>query len=104
MTTPSLKRSNAIMTRNALSLAVLLPLGLGLFACASREEIRAGRAAQQVSTDAEDDTRCRAEGEPDTPAYTACRQNLAAERARQADIDYRKARDFDRVLGGLDDL
>jgi len=91
------------MTRNALSLAVLLPLGLGLFACASREEIRADRAAQQVTTDAEDDARCRSEGEKGTPPYTACRQDLAAERARQANIDYQKARDFDRVLGGLDD-
>jgi len=104
MTPPSLTCSNGTMIRNALMLAVLLALGAGLFACASREEIRAEREAQRVATDAEDDTTCRAEGEPGSPPYTACRQNLAAQRARQGEIDYQKARDFDRVLGGLDDL
>ena len=92
------------MIRIALILAVFLPLGLGLSACASREEIQSGRVAQQVAQDAEDDTACRANNEPDTEAYEACRAERTAQRARQSDIDYQKARDFDRVLGGLDNL
>jgi hypothetical protein len=92
------------MIRKALILAVFLPLGVGLFACASREEVDAGRVAQQTATEAEDDTACRAEDEPGSQAYDACRADRGADRARKADIDYQKARDFDRVLGGLDDL
>ena len=92
------------MIRNALIVAILVSFGASLAACASREEIEAGRVAKQVATDAEDDTACRAEGEPGTQGYEACRANRTAQRARQADIDYQKARDFDRVLGGLDDL
>ena len=92
------------MIRIVLTLSVLLPLCAGLFACASREEIQAERAAKQVAADAEDDTSCRAAGEPGSKAYETCRADKTAERGRQADIDYQKARDFDRVLGGLDDL
>lgn len=92
------------MIRIALMLIFLLPLGAGLFACASREEVQAERAAKQVAADAEDDTACRAAGEPGSKDYDACRADKTAKRARQSDIDYQKARDFDRVLGGLDDL
>ncbi len=102
MTPPSLRRSYVAMIRIALILAVLLPVGLS--ACASREEVQSGRVAQQVAQDAEDDTACRADNEPDTEAYEACRADRTAQRARQSDIDYQKARDFDRVLGGLDNL
>jgi len=85
-------------------LTVLLALSLGLFACASREEIQAGRVAKQVALEAEDDTACRADNEAGSEAYEACRSDRSAQRARQAEVDYQKARDFDRVLGGLDDL
>jgi hypothetical protein len=91
------------MIRIAAMLIVLLSLG-GLFGCASQDEIQAERVAKQAATEAEDDTACRAAGEPGSQAYDTCRADKTAERARQADIDYQKARDFDRVLGGLDDL
>ena len=92
------------MIRNALILALLLPFVVGLSACASREEVQAGRVAQQAAQDAEDDTACRDAGEPGSETYETCRSDRAAKRARQAEIDYQKARDFDRVLGGLDDI
>jgi uncharacterized membrane protein len=93
------------MTRQVLIVVALLPLWLGLFACASREDLQAERVAKQAATEAEDDAKCRsAKGEPGSADYDACRQDLAAQRARQGDIEYQKARDFDRVLGGLDDL
>jgi len=93
------------MTRQVLIVAALLPLWLSLFACASREDLQAERVAKQAASEAEDDAKCRsAKGEPGSAEYDACRQDLAAQRARQADVDYQKARDFDRVLGGLDDL
>jgi hypothetical protein len=101
---PSLGRSYVAMIRIASMLIVLLPLGAGLFACASQDEIKAERVAKQTATEAEDDTACRAAGEPGSQGYDTCRADKTAERARQADIDYQKARDFDRVLGGLDDL
>jgi hypothetical protein len=104
ITTPSFRCSNAAMVKKALISALLLLLTVGLFACGDREEIQADRVAKQVATDAEDDARCRDQGAPGSPAYDACRQDLAAERAQKAQIDYQKARDFDRVLGGLDDL
>lgn len=92
------------MIKKALILAALAPVLLGLFACASREELQAERVAKQAASEAEDDAKCRAASNPGTPEYDNCRQDRAAERARQADIDYQKARDFDRTLGGLDDL
>ena len=91
------------MTRSVLALATLLFLGFGLSACADREQIQAERVAQQAATDAEDDVTCREKGEPGSAAYDACRQELATDRARNAEIDYQKARDFDRVLGGLNE-
>ena len=93
------------MIRKALILAALLPLWAGLFACASREDLQAERVATQAANEAEDDAKCRAANvEPGSPEYDACRQDHAAQRAKQAEIEYQKARDFDRVLGGLDDL
>jgi hypothetical protein len=93
------------MIRKALLLTALLPLWLCLTACASREDLQAERVAKQAATEAEDDAKCRASNvEPGSPDYDACRQGLASQRAKQADIEYQKARDFDRVLGGLDDL
>jgi len=92
------------MVRYALILALVLPLGTVVVGCASREEIGAERVAQQAATDGEDAAACRARGAPGSGEYDACRQDLAAQRAQKADIDYQKRRDFDRVLGGLDDL
>jgi len=87
------------MVRKSLILAALLPLGAGLFACASREEIQAERVAKQATAEAEDDTTCRRQGPPGSAPYDACRKNLAARHAQKAEINYQKARDFDRVLG-----
>lgn len=85
--------------------AALLSLAVALSACATSSELEAGRVAQEDAVAAEDDAKCRsANAEPGEPAYETCRQQLAAQRARKASIDYQKARDFDRVLGGLDDL
>ena len=93
------------MIRKALILAALLPLWAGLFACASREDLQAERMAKQVANEAEDDAKCRAANvESGSPEYDACRQEQVTQRAKQAEIDYQKARDFDRVVGGLDDL
>jgi hypothetical protein len=105
MTAPSFRLKQRHMIRKALILAALLPLWAGLFACASRDELQAERVATQAVNEAEDDAKCRAaNAEPGSPQYEACRKDQAAQRARQADIEYQKARDFDRVLGGLDDL
>ncbi|MEZ5828545.1 MAG: hypothetical protein R3D30_09550 [Hyphomicrobiales bacterium] len=104
MSPPSLWRSNGRMVRNAFICAALLPLAAGLFACADRESIRAERVAEQAAAEAEDDEVCRGRAEPGSDAYNTCRQSINAERARKAEIDYQKRRDFDRVLGGLDDL
>lgn len=105
ITAPSFWASNMAMVRKSLILTALLPLWVGLFACASREEIHAERVARQVAAEAEDDTTCRRQGAPGGAAYDACRKTVAAQRARKAEIDYQKARDFDRVLGaGTDGL
>ena len=86
-------------------LAVLLPLSTALSACATRGEIEADRKAAEEAHKAEDDATCRATNtKPGETAYDACRQELATKRAKKAVIDYQKARDFDRVLGGLDNL
>ena len=92
------------MVRKAFILALLVSLGTGFSGCADRKEIHADRVAQQVNNDAEDEAACRAKGEPGSAEYDACRQGLTAQRAQKAQIDYQKRRDFDRVLGGLDDL
>jgi hypothetical protein len=93
------------MIRRLVILAALLPLWAGLFSCASREELKAERVATQAAAEAADDAKCRAADlEPGSEAYELCRQERATSRARQEEIDYQKARDFDRVLGGLDDL
>jgi len=92
------------MTRWLLVLAALTSLALSVSACASRSEIEAGRLAKEEAAKAEDDAKCRsANAKPGEPAYEACRQELATKRATQAEIDYQKARDFDRVLGGLNE-
>ncbi len=92
------------MMRRLGFLAVLLPLSIALSACAARGDIEADRKAAEEAHKAEDDAKCRAKNtKPGEAAYDACRQELATKRATKAVIDYQKARDFDRVLGGLDD-
>jgi hypothetical protein len=83
------------------NIAVLLALclGVGLSACADREEVRARQMAQDATANAEDDQACRQKGEPGTEFYDHCRKELAAARAQRNAIDWQKSRDFDRVLG-----
>jgi len=93
------------MMRRLAFLAVSVPLSISLSACATRGDIEADRKATEEAHKAEDDAKCRATNtQPGETAYDACRQDLATKRAKKAVIDYQKARDFDRVLGGLDDL
>lgn len=93
------------MMRRFIVPTALLSLVLALPACASRGEVEAGRLAKEEASKAEDDAACRsANTKPGEPAYESCRQDLAAKRANKAEIDYQKARDFDRVLGGLNDF
>jgi hypothetical protein len=80
----------------ALSLLVAAMAGQG---CATQGQ--ATRGADQAAMESEDDEACRQEGAPGTPAFDACRKELAEARARaqQAAIQEQKRRDFDRVLG-----
>lgn len=60
--------------------------------------------AKEEAAKAEDDAQCRrTNAGPGEAAYEACRQELEMKRATKAEIDYQKARDFDRVLGGLNE-
>ena len=105
MTGPSLRPKQPPMMRRLGLLALLLPLLMALSACATRGDIETDRKAAEEAHKAEDDAKCRATStKPGETAYDACRQDLATKRAKKAVIDYQKARDFDRVLGGLDDL
>lgn len=108
LTMPSLEAKQPFMAQRLSLLAILAGpalLALALGSCASRGEIEADRVAKEDAFKAEDDAACRAANtKPDTPEYNACRQERATARARKAQIDYQKARDFDRVLGGLDQL
>jgi hypothetical protein len=65
--------------------------------CATQGQ--ATRAAEQAAMESEDDAACQEKGAPESPAYDACRKELAEARARQAAIQEQKRRDFDRVLG-----
>ena len=104
MTVPCLGAKQPMMMRPLLVPLALLSLATALTACASRSEIEAGRLAKEEAAKAEDDAQCRSRNaKPGEPAYEACRQELATKRATKAEIDYQKARDFDRVLGGLNE-
>lgn len=94
------------MTRAPIVLVLTLMLPLGVFACADRGEgMRAQQMAQQAAADAEDDSTCRAKGEPGSEPYDECRNALASARAQQSAVQEQKRRDFDRVLGaGTDGL
>jgi len=59
---------------------------------------------KEEAAKAEDDAACRStNAKPGEAAYEACRQERETKRATKAEIDYQKARDFDRVLGGLNE-
>ena len=79
-----------------IALVLLVPAAAGQ-GCATQGQ--ATRATEQVASDSEDDAACRKKGTPDSPAYNACRKELAEMRARAAAVQEQKRRDFDRVLG-----
>ena len=104
MTVPCLGAKQIAMSRQFPFLAVIISLAIALSACASRSEIESGRLAKEEAAKAEDDAECRStNAKPGEAAYEACRQELETTRATKAEIDYQKARDFDRVLGGLNE-
>ena len=105
LTVPCLRAKQSAMMRPFHVLVLLLCGAVALSACASRSEIEAGRLAKEQAAQAEDDATCRStNAKPGEPAYEACRQELATKRAARAEIDYQKAREFDRVLGGLNEF
>jgi hypothetical protein len=85
--------------RSYLIASILLVAAAAGQGCATQGQ--ATRAAEQAAMESEDDEACRQEGAPGTPAFDACRKELAEARARaqQAAIQEQKRRDFDRVLG-----
>jgi hypothetical protein len=68
--------------------------GLG---CATRDPV--ALAAEQAKVDSDDEAACHNKGAPATPAYEACRKDLAEARGQQGAVQEQKRRDFDRVLG-----
>ena len=79
-----------------IALILLVPAAAGQ-GCATQGQ--ATRDAEQAAPESEDDAACRGKGAPESPAYKACREELAEARAQQAAIQEQKRRDFDRVLG-----
>ena len=65
--------------------------------CATKDP--AIQAAEQVKMESDDDAACQKKGAPATPAYEACRKDLADARAQQGALQEQKRRDFDRTLG-----
>jgi hypothetical protein len=89
------KRSLGLRTHViALMLLVAAAAGQG---CATQDQ--ASQAGEHAAMESEDDTACREKGAPDSPAYDACRKDLAAARVQNAAVREQKRRDFDRVLG-----
>ena len=86
------------MRRQLTVLLLLAPLAASQ-GCATQGQ--ATRGAEQAAPASEDDAACQKKGAPESPAYKACREELAEARARaqQAAIQEQKRRDFDRVLG-----
>lgn len=85
--------------RQLLSVLLLLP-ALLVSACASSEQVRERQLAAQTAASEEDDAKCKAQGaEPDTPAYTQCRDQLMEKRAEQQAADVRRRESFQRTLG-----
>ena len=85
--------------RSYLIASILLVAAAAGQGCATQGQ--ATRDAEQAAPESEDDAACRGKGAPESPAYKACREELAEARARaqQAAIQEQKRRDFDRVLG-----
>lgn len=79
---------------------LILMLALALPACASSEQARERHGNAAATADAEDDAKCREQGaEPDTPAYTQCRDRLMEKRAEQQAAEARRREAFQRTLG-----
>jgi predicted secreted Zn-dependent protease len=83
--------------RSYLIASILLVAAAAGQGCATQGQ--ATRAAEQAAMESEDDAACQGKGAPESPAYDACRKELAEARAQQAAIQEQKRRDFDRVLG-----
>ncbi len=94
---PTMTRSFGL--RSYLIALLLLMAAAAGQGCATQGQ--ATRAAEQAAMESEDEEACRQEGAPGTPAFEACRKELAEarERAQQAAIQEQKRREFDRVLG-----
>lgn len=61
---------------------------LVLCGCASQEEIRAKRAAQEAKVSAQEDAKCRSYGvEPGSQEYFQCRMTFNQNRAEMAALD-----------------
>jgi hypothetical protein len=90
-------REGAAVSRYHVIILVVILSVMGSQGCATQDQ--ATRAAEQAVSDAEDDASCQKKGAPDSPAYDACRKELAEARARAGAIQEQKRRDFDRVLG-----
>lgn len=90
-------RERSLRLRSYLiALILLVPAAVGQ-GCATQGQ--ATRATEQAATESEDDTTCRQKGAPESPAYDACRKDLADSHARASAVQEQKRRDFDRVLG-----
>jgi hypothetical protein len=76
---------------------LLLPVAVAL-GCATNKNPES-LAAEEARLESEQDAACRDKGAPSTPAYEACRKNLAEARAHQGAVQEQKRRDFDRTLG-----
>lgn len=83
-----------------LACGLLLLVAAGLSACASSEQIREKQVTAQEAANEEDDAKCKAGGaEPDTPAYTQCRDRLIEKRAEQQAAQARRSEAFQKTLG-----
>jgi hypothetical protein len=76
---------------------ILLVPAMAVQGCATKDP--ATLAAEQAAAESDDDAACQKQGAPASPAYEACRKNLAEARAQQGAIQEQKRRDFDRTLG-----
>jgi hypothetical protein len=80
-----------------IALILLVPVVTGQ-GCATNNNPES-LAAEEARLESEQDAACRDKGAPATPAYEACRKNLAEARAQQGAVQEQKRRDFDRTLG-----
>jgi hypothetical protein len=79
-----------------IALILLVPAMAGQ-GCATKDP--ATLAVEQAAMESDDDAACQKKGAPASPAYEACRKDLADARAQQGALQEQKRRDFDRTLG-----